>query len=1420
MPHAFVWPMSRTWIGHPLVLWNGAGGFPYLLHSPPHRRLPCTAAGADSSWFLLGHDRLVTRCPGSSRNFLDIPLSEFEGSVVVVHSGTVSHTRRRGSREGQQAPALPSVRTGRRLQHFFEATADRVPHQVALEDDLGAMTYGELERRANQLAHHLRDCGVGAGARVGILLRRSRLTYISLLAALKAGAAFVPIDPASPRDRVAYIADDADIDLLVTTSDLAVEVSQVGRKLLELDLADDALDAASPTRPGLEESGDAPCYVMYTSGSSGRPKGVEVAQSSVCNFIDVVPEVYDVRPTDRVYQGMTISFDFSIEEIWPTLAVGATLVVGPDDSRRFGDELGEFLQQAGVTVLYCVPTLLATISRNLPTVRSLLVGGEACPAGLVERWSTPGRRMLNTYGPTEATVTATWCELEPGRPVTIGWPLPTYSVVLLDEEGEQVPDGEVGEICIGGPGVASGYVGMPEKTAERFIEHPLASHGGRLYRTGDLGRRTVEGEIEYLGRADAEVKIRGRRVDLGEIDTLLLEDPEVAAAVAAPARGSDASAELAAYVTRRFPGGDDRKLADRLQERLRRRLPDYMMPTYLDVLTELPTMTSGKVDRSRLPAPSGRRLIGAPGPFAGPVTDLEEQVAAVWAEVFGLERDQLSVEADFFADLGGHSLRAATVVSLLREREVGGSPAIRDLYTHPTVRSLAGHLRTEESREGTPPEGAPDSALPAPRPGPLRHRARRVRFAGSAQGGFLYALLLLVTLPVAVVYSRYDGAVSVAGVLPGLAAAAAVSYLGLRWLLPPVLARVLSAGIRPGRYRLWGLTYLRLWALETVLAFAPLPALSGSPLLAPYLRLLGARVGRRSHIATSVVSLPRMVDIGDDATLGYGVHVRPWVVEDGWVVVQPVTVCPRGLVGSSAVLEPGATVGEGAAVAEHSVIGQRQEVPPGHCWGGSPPRTLDGLDPLLERMRAEPPAPGWRGRHLAAAVAGLGLLELLAIVMVAPGVVLVWSALLTWGLLPALAAAALVGPVFVVTVCLVVAGARLLVLPRTPVGVHFVRSGLGVRKWVADKLLETSLTVTNSLYATLYTVPWLRALGARVGRGAEISTAAHLDPDLLVLGKQSFVADMASVGSASFCNGRVAFQHTEVGRRAFVGNAAHLPAGTRVGKDSLVGVHTVPPPGGVPDGTSWLGSPAMYLPRRQDSGSFAEGHTFRPPRRRVAERLVIEFFRVTMPASVLAVAVYLYLLALSELAGATGALTTLLVAPALAALASLAVVLVVAAIKWVTVGVYRPRVEPLWSGFVRRTEFVTGLYEAAAVPALLGLLVGTPLLPLALRLFGARIGRRTWIGTTFLTEFDLVRVGHDAAVGPGVSLQTHLFEDRVMKMSTVRICDGATVGGRSIVLYDAVVGSGAGLDALSLLLKGEQLPQGTRWRGIPAQGVR
>ncbi|CCB71675.1 Non-ribosomal peptide synthetase modules (plasmid) [Streptantibioticus cattleyicolor NRRL 8057 = DSM 46488] len=1294
------------------------------------------------------------------------------------------------------------------MHHVFERTCDRTPSATALECGEERFSYARLDARANRLAHFLRGLGLGEQPRVAVLLPRSPDLYAALLAVGKAGAVLVPVDPASPPDRVAHLVADCGAGTVLTTSALAPPPGTLPAPVTALDAHADEIAAQPATRPPPPPSGDDDplAYVMYTSGSSGRPKGVAIAQSSIVNFLDVVPGVYGVRPDDRVHQGMTVSFDFSVEEIWPTWAVGATLVAGEDGAARFGAELADSLTARRITVLYCVPTLLATIPRELPAVRTLVVGGEACPPRLVERWSRPGRRILNTYGPTEATVTATCAELRPGRPVTIGRPLPTCTVVLLDERRRPVADGAVGEICVGGPGVARGYLGRPDLTADRFIRHPAAPGDGRLYRTGDLGRTTPDGEIEYLGRADDEVKIRGYRVDLGEIDGVLREDHEVADAVTTVRQPPDGDGgdRLSAYV-RRAPGATaaDEALAARLRARLRDRLPPYMVPASIDVLDAFPTMPSGKVDRRALPEPTRRGPFGT-GPVAAAEGPLETRIRDVWAQMLGVPGESLPADADFFTDLGGHSLLAARAVSALREAGVGGGPALRDLYAHPTVRALAGHL---EGRAGVP----------------VRHRearqrpgSGRVAAAGAVQAGVVWLLLALLTCPVAWAYGRSGGTLA-AGEAVGVTGAVFAGYLGVRWLVPPLLVRALTAGVGAGRYPLWGAVYLRLWTADRLLGVAPLPVLSGSPMMAGYLRLLGARIGPGTQIASGAVTLPAMLRIGAGASVGYGAVLRPWRVADGQVVVAPIEIGAGAYVGAGSVLEPGARVGPGGGLAEQSVLGPGESVPAGARRAGSPPVPVDALAPAVESMLREPAPPGWRPGPAAAALTALVLLEAAALLTIVPSLALFWWAALTLGAGRALVAAVPAGPLFVLTVCGVVASGRRLVLPRSPVGVHPVRSYLGVRKWVCDKLLEMSLAYTNPLYATLYTVPWLRLLGARVGRWAEVSTASHLDPDLLTLRDGSFVADMASVGCAAFAGGRMAFGPTEVGRRAFVGNAAYLPAGTRTGPGSLIGVGTVPPPDGVAAGTSWLGSPAIRLPVRQGSGAFPEELTFRPSRWAVLQRLAVEWCRVTLPATLLAAAVYGTLLAVGATARAAGTRVAVVAAPVAAMAAGTLVIACCALLKWLVVGGYRARVEPLWSWFVRRTEFVTGLYEAAAVPAGLGLLTGTPFLPVALRGFGARIGRRVWLGTTYLTEFDLVRVGDDAAVGFAVSLQTHLFEDRVMKMSQVTVGPGASVGARSVVLYDSVVGAGVRLGALSLVMKGEHLTRDTDWRGIPAE---
>ncbi len=1310
-----------------------------------------------------------------------------------------------------------------RLSRFFERTCDDRPSATALECEGEHISYADLDQRANRLANLLRSRGVGCGVRVGILLNRSVDTYVALLAVTKTEATFVPIDPEAPADRLQYIAEDSSLGLLVTRSSFAASCAALPCLTLFLDESAHELAAQSSARPGVESDGDPVCYIIYTSGSSGRPKGVEISQSSICNFIGIVPSLYGVEATDRVYQGMTIAFDFSIEEIWPTWAVGATLVAGPTDGRRVGSGLADFLEDHEITMIYCVPTVLATLDRLLPSIRTVNVGGEACPRELVDRWG-PGRRILNTYGPTETTVTCTMAELQPGKPVTIGRPLPTYRVTLLDDDRRPVPTGGIGEICVGGPGVARGYVNRPDLTADRFIPDPRGIPGERIYRTGDLGRFLPDGELEYLGRADSEVKVRGHRVDLQEIESVLLEHPQVTGAVVTLLPSSDTGGDLAGYVILRGQGtsptgaGQDDGVADeviaQLHEQAVRQMPPYMVPTYLDVVTSIPMLPSGKADRGRLPAPTRPRLIRTSQAHEPPATPAEAWIAGLWEETLGLPAGAVSVEADFFEALGGHSLVAANVVSAMRGSDLGSGLSILDFYRHPTVRALATFLQ----------DGAgdrPDAVTLEPRePRPAPPSRNRVVAFGSAQVAVLYGILSLFLLPVAVLYGLNDGQPSVALVIELAIALPSVYLLG-RWVLPVVGSRLLSRGLRSGEHPLWGSMHLRVWTLQKLMSISPLTVLSGSPWAATYLRLAGAQVDDECHIGSANISLPSLLRVHRGATIGYGTQLHAHRVAEGILTIAPVTVGTGAVVGSESVLECGAEVGENAILDDQSLLTSGRAVPAGESWAGSPARPApEAIDPVVGLMASCADAPRtWSRPLLAGFAGGVALLELLPFLVLLPVVAVVWWVLLTYGIAAGLLATALSGPLFVLASCGLILGARRLVQPVTPEGVHHLRSQLGLEKWLGDKLLEMSLLFNNTMYSTLYTPMWLRALGTKVGKGAEVSTIANIDPDLLTLGEGSFVADMASVGSATYANGHVAFRRTEIGSRAFVGNAAFIPSGSHLGEGSLVGVRSVPPTGGTEPGTSWLGSPPFYLPRREVFEEFTEAETYTPSRRQVRARYAIEFLRIVLPSSLLAVATFATLYGLSSIAVSGNTAATVLLAPLVALASSVLVLFLVAAVKWAVVGRYRPRVRPLWSGFVRRTEFVTGIYEAAAVPALLTFLTGTPLLGPALRLFGARVGRRTLIDTTYVTEFDLVTIGDDVSVGANASLQTHLFEDRVMKMDHVVLRDRASIGDKAVVLYDSVVEEDATLAALSLAMKGEVLPRETTWCGIPAQKV-
>lgn len=1303
------------------------------------------------------------------------------------------------------------------LHEIFENRADVRPATIAVVCGREETTYGELEARANRIAHHLRRRGVRRGSCVALLLSRSADAYAALLGILKAGAAYVPLDPEYPAERVAGILKDSAAAVLITTTELARAQTAYTGQIVRVDADRAALDAESAMRLSPNAVGVGPrdlCYIIYTSGSTGRPKGVMIEHRSACHLVATEGRLFAVRPEDRVYQGFSLSFDASVEEVWLAFRAGATLVAATPEMTRAGPDLARLLTDAGVTVLSCVPTLLAMIGegKDVPTLRLLILGGEACPPHLVARWSRPGRRMVNTYGPTEATVIATCADLSPDRPVTIGRAIPGYRVHLLDKARQPVAPGVIGEIWIGGIGVARGYVGLPGETAARFQADPFApaeESGARLYRTGDLGRRDEQGNIEFHGRADAQVKIRGFRVELAEIESALLKHPGVRAAACALHTDGAGVRQLTGYVVRR----DGRPLdGDGLRAQLRDRLPAYMIPAVIETLADLPRLPSGKLDRAALPAP-GKRTVAPQTKGRPPRTKTERRLAQVWQDLLHVQA--VSADDHFFHDLGGDSLLAALVVSELRNDPRHAAVGMAAVYDHPTIARLAAAL--DASRPAS-----------APPPVPVTVRTDRHLPGRHFRGGvlqtlglyFVFGFRALQWITPYLVYFMLLAAEQPVTVAVGWAVASALAALPVLLLLAVAAKWLLLGRIRPGRHPLWGAYHLRWWFVQGLVTSLHLNHLCGTPLLPFVYRLLGARIGRDVQLETDDLAAYDLISIGDGSSIDDKASVFGSTVADGELVIGPVRIGRHCFVGARSVVREHTVMGDGARLEDLSLLPAGGAIPAGETWAGSAARFLAASVPV-----APPPAPGPVRR-----AATLGLYAVLALILpllplaaFAPGVAFLSriDALAQPWLF--LAAAPLVGGSFVLLLTSGTTLLKWLLLGRARAGTHPVHGGYYVRKWIVDRLLAQSLDVAGSLHATLYLPPWYRALGAKLGRSVELSTATAMTPDLLEIGDGGTVADEVSLSAARVEGGWLTLAPTRIGRRAFVGNGAVVPPGTELGAGSLIGVLSVPPVArgaAAAANSSWLGSPAIWLPRRQPSAAFPEQRTFCPSRRLWLTRAAIEILRVTLPPAGFILVTTTVVIAAIELWDRTGLATALLLLPLVYAACCAAVAFGVVAVKWAVMGRYRPFQHPLWSTFVWRLEFVNALYEFLVTPLALEALQATPLLPWYLRLLGARIGRRTYVHTTGFLEWDLVEVGDEAVLNEDCVLQTHLFEDRVLKAARLRVGRGCELGAGSVVLYDSEMGDGSRLDALSLLMKGERLPPGTAWAGSPASSAQ
>jgi amino acid adenylation domain-containing protein len=581
------------------------------------------------------------------------------------------------------------------FQELFEAQAARTPQRTALKAGTAALSYGELDGRANRLAQALRARGVGRGQRVGLCLERGADMLAAVLGIVKAGAAYIPLDPSLPQDRLRFMAEDAGLTLLVSTSAAAAPFGLPRDRQLLLD-ADAAALAEQPDQrlepdASLQARPEDPAYVMYTSGSTGKPKGVVVPHSAVVNFLTSVAREPGLRADDVLLAVTTLSFDMSVLELQLPLTVGATVVIAGREDVIDGHAIKALLHQHHATVMQATPVtwrLLLEAGWQAPPGFKALVGGEALPRDLAGQLLPQGLELWNMYGPTETTVWSTCSRIVDPADIHIGRPIANTDLYILDEQGQPAADGVIGELLIGGEGLANGYFNRPELTGEKFIAHPFKP-GSRLYRTGDLACRRSDGNFDCLGRIDFQVKIRGYRIELGEIEALLSQHPRVKEAVVTASEDASGEKRLVAYLVMRDRDAID---PDQLREFLRSKLPEYMIPAVYVSVAKIPLTPYGKIDRKALPPPTAEAVKAAPAAVP-PGTPLQEAIAAIWKEVLGLP--SVDWHTNFF-DLGGHSLLVARAHARLRN--LGHEVSIVDLYQHPTISKLAAHLSPDKQR--------------------------------------------------------------------------------------------------------------------------------------------------------------------------------------------------------------------------------------------------------------------------------------------------------------------------------------------------------------------------------------------------------------------------------------------------------------------------------------------------------------------------------------------------------------------------------------------------------------------------------------------------------------------------------------------------------------------------------------------------
>ncbi|MEI8281859.1 MAG: amino acid adenylation domain-containing protein, partial [Armatimonadota bacterium] len=1078
--------------------------------------------------------------------------------------------------------------------------AAATPSKLAVVADGVSWSYSEFESRSNQLAAALAARGIKAGDRVSFVLPRGPSAVLLLVSILKVGAAYVPIDAQSPPGRIADCLEDADPALVIAEERSTKLIGCLAPICAIEELLAEAESLSTlALMPQIEPDGLA--YIIFTSGTTGRPKGVPITHAALTNFIIGNQAVcIRVEPDDKVLQCFSPASDGHHEEVWPTFLAGATLVVASPSHVHSGEELAEFLNHQKITIISCAPTLLSMVDVDIPTLRRVLFGAESLSKSMIERWWKPTREILNTYGPTEATVGASFGYCTPGQPVTIGQALPGYDCYVMNDDLEEVLPGHEGELTIAGIGVSNGYFRREELSLGRFLENPYYEPERRnkiLYKTGDRVVVNHDGNIVWLGRIDNQVKIRGHRIELSEIESHVLAEPSVQTAVVI-VRGADTdNPQLIALV--RLKENHELEFSSFL-ERMREAMPAYMVPQSVELVESIPVLPSGKIDRGACASLHGH-TVRIEREILPPMNDTESLLLSVWQELFATE--DISCDDNFFLELGGYSLLASRIVSTLRSSHGYPGLSVLDLYENPTIRSLASLL---------------DGLVRPISEEPIFVEVSKKQYRIAKVVMFFCVLALFGIQAVtwlgpilAAIYLSNNGLSDFHAFLVGLGINAV--QVPILFLFVVIAKRITGGSLKEGTYPLWGPTFLRWWFANRILAIAPIPFITGTPLATVFLRALGAKVGKNVTFESLDIDAPGLISIGDDCSFENSAWLHAATVSNGQLHLRKISIGNGCVVGVRSGVAGGGVMEDGSVLRDLGCIKAGNVIPANEEWAGSPAHKVDErlLPPYDPKMRPS------KNRLMAFAILQTVLVAVLAVLDSIPFLAIAFTLYNeSEGIF-----AYLMEPVYAIALVLFACGQALiikwLVIGKLKPGVFKYPGGYWLRKWFADKHLELMTGTLVPIYDSLFTRNWCQALGMKCGPRCEIALPRRMPYDLVEMGEESFLASEVSIGMPLRRNGTITLLRTIVGKRVFLGNDSVVPQGSNIPDESLLGVLSASPdPETMGDevGQAWLGSPAFKLPRRQVTDSFGLERTYRPSKRLYIERLFHEGFRIILPS--------------------------------------------------------------------------------------------------------------------------------------------------------------------------------------------------------------